>query len=304
MNYKFPYNVKTKDVWDERTIYDILRNPNYTGNLYQNRRKKINYKLKKIKNVSEKEWIVAYNTHEAIIDIETYKMVQNIHEKNRLQHKVSERNILLQGFMKCKECGHSIGINTSMDKTRHYTICNHYRKYPKQNFCTSHSMRYELIEEAVLKEVKKICRQFVDTKKLESIMKYSNKKSKSIEDMNNRILNAKKVIDDNTNYLHNAYIDRLKGIISLDTYQEIADKLSEEISINQNLIKELELEKISLENNKIYSDNECQKIIKEYLSLKKPSRALLANIIDKITIDKDKNIEIYYKIKKHGNVLS
>ena len=40
-----------------------------------------------------------------------------------------------------------------------------------------------------------------------------------------------------------------------------------------------------------------QNLIKEFLIFKKPSRSLLASVIDKITVDQNKNIEIYYKIK-------
>ena len=297
---KYKASVKTRDVWDETTVLGILKNPNYTGNLYQNRCKKINYKSKKVVKVHKKDWIVAYNTHEPIIDMNTYELVENIHEKNKLAHKSSNRDILFKGFIYCKECGHTLGINSSIDKTRHYTVCNHYRKYSKMNFCTNHSMRYEVIEDIVLKNVKKICKKIIDTKKLETIMKNSSKKIKIVADIISRISIAKKIINDNTNYVHQSYMDRLKGIITMEMYRDIADKLSEEISINQQLIKELECEKQSIVENKTYSDKETKELITEYLSLKKPSRSLLANIIDKITVDENKNIEIYYKIKPVG----
>ena len=38
-------------------------------------------------------------------------------------------------------------------------------------------------------------------------------------------------------------------------------------------------------------------IIKEFLSLKKPSKKLLSSLIDKIVIDEEQNVNIYYKIK-------
>lgn len=295
MNYN--YSIKTRDVWDETTVLDILKNPNYTGNLYQNRRKKVNYKSKKIIDVPKNNWIVALNTHEPIIDMKTYELVEAIHKKNKLNHKTSNRDILLRGFIFCKECGHTIGINTSRGKTRHYTICNHYRKYSKQNFCTTHSMRYEVIEDIVLKEVKKMCKECIDTNKLETIMKSNSKKKKLLDDIESRISQAKKVIENNTNHTHTSYMDKLNGIITLEEYQKTASELSEGISANQKLVIELEEQKKDLADNKLI-DKDYQKVVKEYLSLKKPNRALLANIIDKITIDENKNIEIYYKIRK------
>jgi len=301
MNYNYPYNDKTKSIWDNATILDILRNPNYTGSLYQNRRKKVNYKSKKIIDVPQKDWIVVYNTHEAIIDVKTFELVQPILEKNKLYHKKKkQRCFLFQGFMKCKECGYTIGINSSKDKKRNYTICNHYRKYPRQKFCTVHSMRYETVEDIVLKDVKRMCKEYIDPKKLEMIMKTNSKKTTMIEEINNDIFKAEKIIKDNTDCVHNSYIDKLKGIITIEMYQDIADRLSKEISRNQNAITKLKEEKEKLNNNNMDDDKKQKAILKEYLSLKKPDRSLLANIIDKITIDEDKNIEIYYKIKPLG----
>jgi len=60
------------------------------------------------------------------------------------------------------------------------------------------------------------------------------------------------------------------------------------------------VEKQNLIDNKVFSNKESNKIINDYLSLKEADRGLLANIIDKITVDENKNIEIYYKIKPIG----
>ena len=42
--------------------------------------------------------------------------------------------------------------------------------------------------------------------------------------------------------------------------------------------------------------------IKELINLDKPSRELLQSIIDKIIIDKDRNIEIFYKFSLLNNI--
>ena len=50
-------------------------------------------------------------------------------------------------------------------------------------------------------------------------------------------------------------------------------------------------------NNKLYDNYNYEQIVEEYLSMKKPNKLLLSNIIDRITIDENKNVDIYYKIK-------
>lgn len=283
-------------IWDVRSIYDILSNPNYTGDLVQGRHKKVNYKSKKLVKAPKSQWITAYNTHEAIIDKKTFELVQAIHEKNRLIHKNEKKDDLLKGFLYCKECGHTLGINHNGAKQR-YIVCNYYRKYSKQGFCTSHSMRYEEIEKIVLKEVRNLCKQVVDTKRLENILKNNDKKKKAIENLDIQIKQAKKVIQDNTDFLYNSYLDKLKGIITTEMYQKLANSLSEEMKVNQELVNKLEKEQQELKDNKVNNNSDVKKIVNDYLALKKVDRNLLANIIDYITVDKDKNIEIHFKIQ-------
>lgn len=298
MNYK--NSVKTKDIWDERTIDDILKNPNYTGNLTQCRRKKINHKSKKVIHTLPSDWIVVKNTHEAIIDQETFDMVQNIHSKNRnLSFKSTD--LLLRGFIHCKECGHRIGINTSSDKNRHYTICNHYRKYATNSFCTCHSMRYEKLEKIVLDEIKNLCKNCVDTSKFESILKSNEKKIKRLEELNKRIDMTKQIMHTTKKNIQNMYLDKLNNTISLEMYKDLRDRLSNEISANQELLKQLETEQKGLLSNNTFDYDTYKDKIEEYLSFTKPSRNLLASIIDKIILDEQKNIEIYYKIRSVFN---
>ena len=60
---------------------EYLKNEDYIGNLTQGRKKRINYKIKKEIRTPKENWIIVENTHEPIIDKETYDLVQNIYEK-------------------------------------------------------------------------------------------------------------------------------------------------------------------------------------------------------------------------------
>ena len=287
---------KTRNIWDERTIDDILKNPTYIGNLAQNRRRKVNYKSKKIIANSKDRWIIVENTHEPIIDKDTFDIVQNIYAKNR-NRSIKTHEHLLQGFLYCKECGHRLGIGQSSDKKRYYMICNHYRKYGKNSFCFPHSCRYDTVEHEILKEIRKMCLKCVDRKKFENILKNNTKKSKMLEEINKKIEKSNNIILNNNDAIKTIYKDRAKGIVDLDTYKQVYNDLIGEINDNKLLLEELEKNKKSLLNNKLYDEYNYQEKVEEYLSMKKPNKLLLASIIDKITIDKDKNVDIYYKIK-------
>ena len=51
------------------------------------------------------------------------------------------------------------------------------------------------------------------------------------------------------------------------------------------------------ENNQINNNNYYLDKIKEFIEMKNPSRALISSLIDRIEIDEEKNIDIYYKFK-------
>ena len=53
--------------WNPRIISNILRNEIYSGNLIQNKKNKISYKLKKRIDVEKEDWIRVENTHEALV---------------------------------------------------------------------------------------------------------------------------------------------------------------------------------------------------------------------------------------------
>ena len=107
------------ELWCPRTIEEMLINETYIGNLTQGRRKKLNYKSKKEIRTPREDWIITENTHEAIIDNDTFYTVQDLLKKNK--NKANSKNMkLLSGFMRCKECGHAIGINKSSYGKRAY----------------------------------------------------------------------------------------------------------------------------------------------------------------------------------------
>ncbi len=76
--YKRPERCKDEDIWSKATIYRMLKTRTYMGDLEQGRHKKISYKSKKTVWLPQEEWIVVPQTHEPIIDPETFARVQKL----------------------------------------------------------------------------------------------------------------------------------------------------------------------------------------------------------------------------------
>lgn len=278
-------------LWCPRTINDMLSNETYIGNLTQGKRKKITYKSEKEIRLPKEEWIITENTHEPIIDKNTFSTVNNILKKNK--NKVNNKNVyMLSGFMYCKECGHAIGINKSSDKKRKYTVCTYYASHSKYKLCTPHSNNYDKLEKIVLENLKQLCNSNIDKDKFKREIKEELKK-KSLKTKIEKEINVLEVkMKKNLNYIDKIYEDKLNGEITKETFQRLTIKYQKENELKKKEIKELQ-EKLTniIENN----EKETLNKIDNFLSFQKLDRNLLVNLIDKIIIDKDKNIKIYYK---------
>ena len=137
--------------WSFSTIKSILSNQLYTGDLVQNRRRKINYKIKNIIKNNKEDWIIVENAHEQIIKKNVFLEVQKLlNNKNNFRVK---NNKLLSGLIFCYECKKRITFQKINNK--YYTVCNTYKKKSKEKQCTSHSSRYEIIEQIVIKYIYK-----------------------------------------------------------------------------------------------------------------------------------------------------
>lgn len=147
-------NIKTnKDVtvmkkWNSEMVNSILRNGNYTGTLFQGKKRKLNYRVNKKINIDKDNWIVTKNHHEAIISKEKFDKVQEILDRKSKVNKDGSIDIL-SGILKCKSCGSNMIKRTSKGKVYYY--CSNY--YRKKNCENNKSTSKSIVEEFIKKEL-------------------------------------------------------------------------------------------------------------------------------------------------------
>lgn len=276
--------------WNSKTIYDILTNRIYTGDLVQNKRNKVNYKVKKVVKNNPKDYIIVENTHETIIEKNIFNEVQRKLPKNVGRNEKKEQN-LLDGLLYCGDCGHRISVQARRKKdNKHYTMCNYYRTYMKEHLCTTHSNNYDKLEQLILNNLKELCLKYLDKNKVkESVIENykninTNNNEKEIEILSKEI----NQINDN---LDNIYIDKLNKTITEDQFNRVKSKL--EIELERKITRLNELKNISSEKVKEDKVNkEIEKFINKFLSMDTPSRELVSSLIDRIDIFEDKRIVI------------
>lgn len=80
-------------------------------------------------------------------------------------------------------------------------------------------------------------------------------------------------------------------------YLEFKEKYDKQIHILESELNELEKKLIQINERSVNSESKYIKIINEFLKLDNINRDFILELIEKIEVDKDKNIYIHYKIK-------
>jgi len=293
--WKNNYNLKYGE-WHSKTIRDILTNRMYIGDMVQNRRSKVNYKVKKVIRNNPKDYIIVENTHEPIIDKETFYEVQKRIPKN-VGRTEKKENYLLDGLLYCGDCGHRISIQSRRKKdNRCYTICNYYRTYMKQRLCKTHSNNYDELEKVIINSLTNLYLNYINKDKIKNNVldnlsednKVNNKKELEI------LTNDIKQKNDNLDII---YIDKLNKKITEEQFERVKIKLENELNIKQKRYEELN-NNINDTINEEYKNKMINDYINKFLSMKEPSRELMINLIDRIEIFEDKSINIKVSFNK------
>ena len=245
MGLKFSTSFKTssKAKWNHNTIIRILKNPVYIGVLEQSKFTTLNHKIKnKIENKKDK-WIICNNSHQPIIDKDTFDTVQKLMLSDTRIASNNEKLSLFSGILYCGDCGRSlIRKNYGTKEKRYiYYVCS---GAVKKTGCTKHSIRDKVIEEIIFKIIKSHIKNIVN---LEQVLKYIKNVpyiEKEIENINNE--NNKNELKKLEEQKFKIYEDYKEGLLYKLEYQMFSKKYDEKIEIVKQRINNSEKEIIKL----------------------------------------------------------
>jgi N-acetylmuramoyl-L-alanine amidase CwlD len=108
----------SKCLWTQSTIYNIIRNENYTGTLVQGKSHFVSYKNRKKKAVPKADWVRVPDCHEAIIDPPTWTKTQDKLAGKIRACRTTQKISPLSGLVKCTVCGKPMKRNVYYNKAR------------------------------------------------------------------------------------------------------------------------------------------------------------------------------------------
>ena len=301
-------NKTFKDIygWGSSTVVEILKKREYLGHTVNFKTRK-HYKDKKSHYVSEDEWTIFENTHEAIIDQQTFDLVQKIRSNVRRYPNGWGETAPLTGLLYCADCGGKMYVHRTNNGKRisQYT-CSQYSKVPVGVLCkTQHRINESVVLE-LISELLKAIAEYASHDRAEFIRvvqeAQDSQQTAAVRKKKTRLATAKNRLKELEVLLCKIYEDNILGKLPDSRYATLDAQYGKEQSELTEEISSLEASLSAFEKNKKSAEIFIS-LIDKYQSFDNLTITMLNEFIDKILVhERDRKgstqttqeIEVYF----------
>ncbi|MED5831280.1 recombinase family protein [Streptococcus anginosus] len=299
-NFEHPYR------WCSSTIASILKKQEYLGHTVNFKTRK-HFKDKKSKYVSEDNWLIFENTHEPIIDQETFDNVQRIRGNVKRYPDGWGEYHPLTGLMYCADCGSKMYVHrTSNYKNIPYYTCSAYTKTPCGTLCPSaHRIKAEAVLNLIRETLKDI-KKYLDEDNeafIRSIQNEMEEKEKiEIEKKYTRLIDSKGRLQELERLMCRIYEDMILNKIPNSRYEILNNQYeTEQITLSKE-IKDLE-QQVSRYEKETDRAKKFISLISRYENFDELTTTMINEFVEKIVVhERDRKgsqtskqkIEIYF----------
>ena len=301
-------NKTFKDVygWGSSTICNLLEKREYLGHTINFKTRK-HFKDKKSHYVPEDEWTIFENTHEPIIDQQTFDLVQKIRGNVRRYPDGWGEAAPLTGLLYCADCGGKMYVHRTNNGKRisQYT-CSQYTKVPCGTLCKTQHRINEDVVLSLVSEMLKAIAEYAKHDRAEFVRvvqeAQSSQQTTEVRKQRTRLTTAKQRVSELEVLLCKIYEDNILGKLSdsryatLDAqYEKEQSELTAEVSVLEKAVK-------SYEKHEKDADRFIA-LIDKYENFDKLTIAMLNEFIEKIlvherdrkgSIQTTQEVEIYF----------
>ena len=294
--------------WHRDTIVKILSRMEYLGHTVNGRTRKKSYKDKKQIWLPKEDWLIFKDTHEAIIDQDTFDIVQKMRQHKRVmgspRFEAGHEN-LFAGLVFCGTCGHKhyyCAFEKNGTNLDHYKCSKYSRTFDRCD--NPHYIRKSDLEELVLLELNSLINQIQFDegefmKKLEHKFKIESSKQTNMQ--RQKLLNDERRFEEIDQIIQRLYEDNLVRKLSDDRFI----KMSQNYELEQSRLKDsiyIVKQKLSMQENQSMDISRFMQRIHKYTKITELSVEIVNELIDKIIIHKPEGtkrnrilkIEIHY----------
>ena len=290
--YQTPFSKSESFKWYPVSVRRIATNPVYMGTLIQGKRTTPNHKIKKQQVKSKDKWAVIEHNHQQIISERDFRIVQRLLATDLRTDPKQEKVYLMSGIAVCADCGSLMTRKLTSSKGRRYAyyICSRNKKYGERS---SHRIREEILENKVLLSLRDMIDTLVDAEAMVEKAGAEIHINLGAGRCRERIEANEEVIRKYNKMLVGLFEDYRAGIVSKEDFQMIKADFDSRKTEAENAISRIEKELEEIRSLASY-DSSWTTACKENRYITSLSRSVVVNLIDKVLVDKNGDIQVVY----------
>lgn len=293
-NYKTSFQTSSKAVWSHVSVRRILKNEIYLGVMIQGKRTTPNYKTKTVVTKAESEWLRVEGTHEAIISVRDFELVQELLRDDTHCRAGDVTVPVYAGRIYCGDCGATAVRKTVSYAGKRYVyyVCNA-NKHDK-TVCSRHSIREDILGQVIYQTVRHQIDLLLDVDKaLRQFENLSWEKHK-LKQLDASIEIQEEVVRKNNTLRLGIYEDLRAGLLDRSEYESLKKELAERIAEATAAIEKLNKEKREILDG-VSKQQSWIEQFRQYENVTDLTRPMVIHLIERINIFEDSNIEIVFR---------
>ena len=283
VNHSVPENPY---LWVSATVADILDKKDYLGHTVNFKTYRQSYKSKKKLYNPEEKQLVFENTHEAIIDADTWQRVQELRKNKRRPTRTGKTN-MFSGIVRCADCGEKLYYCTSknFEARQDHFVCSTSRLKGKE-VCPTHFIRAVVLEQGVLTHMRMTIACVANHE--EQFRKAMGAKQKAeakkeLAAKRRQLTQAERRIEELDRLFKRIYEDNANGKLSDSRFQMLSDDYEQEQ-------KELREKLLRLNEEITKQEEQAENIdrfigkVRKYLDLDELTPAILNDMVKAVYV--------------------
>ena len=280
-------------LWDKGTIVAILTRQEYLGHTVLGKTVTENFKTKKRRKAKPEELLFFPNTHEAIIDQETWDLANKMRKRCPKKTAPGTYSHRLSGFGYCADCGARMGYSapsskkikagTATDSDSTYN-CGNFRNIRQK--CTNHYVKATDLEAAILEATKLVSKHILkdeDAFAKELMEQWEAKQKLLSSDDKKELSKAKNRLTELDTLIQGLYENQIKGIMPERQIQRLMSQYDNEQVSLEKRVSELE-DSINNSTPEKPNPNRFITLIRKYKNFDEISDTMLYELIDRIEV--------------------
>lgn len=279
--------------WSNTAVCYILEKQEYMGHTVLGKTVLESFKTKKRRKAKPEELMIFPNTHEAIIDEETWNTAQKARKTIRKEVPNGTYTNRLTGLLYCADCGHRMYYRSPQSQHRangkiydsdNLYTCGNYRNIHRQ--CTAHSVKVSAVESLIAVSIREVCGFALEHEEefLNTVREMDDKESERIiTDSRNEKRTAAKRIDELNDLIKKLYEGNATGKIPDRHFTRLLADYDSELSTLETRTEELDNIIAQGKENEIRTDK-FMRLVKKYSEFDEITTPMLNEFIDRVLI--------------------